>query len=247
MANWKKYIPASVKYAVKKNQRRFSDILNGNYKKFAEGLASGPGFYPLASIEQLIKPGASVANKIHNLSIALGKLNNIVVAPEQVFSFWKLVSVPSQKNGYLKSRAIVGNMLQEDTGGGLCQLSGLIYFLGLHAGLTVRERHAHSLDIYTDEERFAPLGSDATVAFGYKDLRLFNPHSYAVSFSFQLTPEILKGTVSSGEKTTPCRIEFEYSKNKTHAVVTTISKTNGNGLVIAHNRYALYQAAKPIV
>ena len=241
MANWKKYIPAPVKYSFKKTKRRLTDLLTGTDKKFAKVISPGNAFYPITSIEQPIKASASVANKIHNLTIAISKLNHIVIAPGQVFSFWKLVGEPTQKNGYLKSRAIVGNALQEEVGGGLCQLSGLIYFLSLHAGLTIIERHAHSLDIYTEEERFTPLGSDATVAFGYKDLRLLNPHPFAVCFSFQLTQESLLGTVSAAEKITPCRIDFEYHNNNTHTDVTTLDKTNGEPIVIAHNSYALHR------
>jgi len=230
-----------LKYLYKKTQRRLNDLLSGNYKKFADELSSGDEWYTVTSIEQPIKGSASVANKLHNLNIAISRLNHVMVAPGQVFSFWKLIGNPSQKNGYLKSRAIVGNALQEETGGGLCQLSGLIYFLALHAGLTVMERHAHSLDIYTDEERFTPLGSDATVAFGYKDLRLVNPYSFAICFSFQLTTERLLGTISAAEQITACSIGFEYQKNKTHTDVTTINNSNGNSMVIAHNSYALHR------
>lgn len=36
------------------------------------------------------------------------------------------------------------------------------------------ERHSHSIDIYQEHERFTPLGSDATVVYGYKDLQFQN-------------------------------------------------------------------------
>jgi len=58
-----------------------------------------------------------------------------------------------------------------DYGGGLCQLSGIIYHAVLEAGLEILERHPHSLDIYTATTRYTPLGSDAAVVYGHKDLR----------------------------------------------------------------------------
>ena len=53
-------------------------------------------------------------------------------------------------------------------------MSGLIYYVSLMAGLEVLERHPHSRDIYDDQTRYAPLGADATVAYGFKDLRVLN-------------------------------------------------------------------------
>lgn len=60
------------------------------------------------------------------------------------------------------------------SGRGLCQLSGLIYYISLLAGLELIERHPHSLAIYDETTGFTPLGSEATVVYGYKDLRLRN-------------------------------------------------------------------------
>ncbi|HTP30232.1 MAG TPA: VanW family protein, partial [Anaeromyxobacteraceae bacterium] len=47
------------------------------------------------------------------------------------------------------------------------------------------ERHSHSIDLYTDSTRFAPLGADATVAYGRKDLRFENTLTGLVSFGFR--------------------------------------------------------------
>jgi hypothetical protein len=49
-----------------------------------------------------------------------------------------------------------------------------VYHIGIIAGLDIIERYNHSVDIYTDDTRFAPLGTDATVVYGYKDLRIRN-------------------------------------------------------------------------
>ncbi len=240
----KKFIPASLKLLYTVNKRSCKDLFRGHYKKFAGQFAGSQEFFPIHTIEQAIASNETTVNKIHNLGLAISKLNNIIVRPGEVFSFWRLVGNPSQKNDYQKSRSIIGGEVEAAIGGGLCQLSGIIYFLALHAGLRITERHAHSLDIYTEEERFTPLGSDATVVFGYKDLRFVNPHTFVVCFSFQLTETMLKGIVSASERTEPCTIGFEYIKNNTHTDVTTIKNTNGQSVVIDRSRYVLLSSLK---
>ena len=237
----KKIIPPSIKLFFRINQRRYIDQVSGNNKLFAKKNSTAHGLYPAITIEQPIKNSVSSVGKIHNLSVAITKLNNIIIQPGEIFSFWKLVGNPSQQNGYQKSRSIINGELEAAIGGGLCQLSGLIYFLALQAGLVITERHAHSIDIYTEEERFTPLGSDATVTYGYKDLRFINPYHFPLLIAFQLSADTLTGTILAEEKITPREIIFEYRKTSTHTEVDTIGENSRNSLIISTNRYKKLQ------
>jgi vancomycin resistance protein VanW len=107
-----------------------------------------------------------VEAKIHNITLAIKGMNNLVIPPGTIFSFWHIVGRPTRVRGYLPGRSLVGGQLGPDFGGGLCQLSGLIYCTSLVAGLQILERHPHSRDIYDDQTRYAPLGADAAVASG---------------------------------------------------------------------------------
>lgn len=60
-------------------------------------------------------------------------------------------------------------------GGGLCQLSNLIYWITLHTPLIVKERHRHSFDVFPDANRTQPFGSGATCSYNYLDLKIYNP------------------------------------------------------------------------
>jgi vancomycin resistance protein VanW len=180
--------------------QRFAALLNPDMQMMA-----------VVTIQQPVLTTASSANKIHNISLALKKLNGLVIAPGETFSFCRLVGNPSQKRGYQKSRSIVGGQLVAETGGGLCQLSGLIYFLAIKAGLEITERHAHSMDIYTEEERFTPLGSDATVAYGYKDMRFTNNLPHPVGLQFVLTAAELTGSITSSLPVQVAAITFNYT------------------------------------
>ncbi|MBK7433440.1 MAG: VanW family protein [Chitinophagaceae bacterium] len=189
------------------------------------------------SITQPLKSAASALAKKQNLSIALNKLDGLQICPGQVFSFWHLVGDPSKKNGYQKSRTIINGQLQEEVGGGLCQLSGLIYYLALHAGLNILERHPHSLDIYSEEERFTPLGSDATVVYGYKDLRFINTLTTPVTFQFELTDSALKGKLYAAQMLEPFTIQFEYEADDGYTRVTAFAARNDTRSLISSSRY----------
>ena len=84
-------------------------------------------------------------------------------------------------------RNILDGNIHYAVGGGLCQLAGIIYDLAVHTGMEIVERHSHSVDIYTDDTRYAPLGMDSAVAYGYKDLRFKNPYDFPVYIRFDLT------------------------------------------------------------
>ena len=111
----------------------------------------------------------------------------ILIQPAEVFSFWKIIQNPSKKNGFKAGRTIINDILSKSTGGGLCQMSGIIYHLCLEANLQILERHNHSKDLYNETTRYTPLGSDATVVFGYKDLRIRNNYNFPIRFTFKMS------------------------------------------------------------
>lgn len=131
--------------------------------------------HPVVAIVQEIKPSPFLAGKLANLILGASRLDGVVIAPGETLSFWRLVGKPSARAGFAIGRSIRGGMVGGDVGGGLCQLSGIIYEAGIRAGLTPTERHPHSRDLYAEQERFTPLGLDATVVWPWKDLRLANP------------------------------------------------------------------------
>jgi vancomycin resistance protein VanW len=78
-------------------------------------------------------------NKIINLKLAVKKLNGIIIRPGEIFSYWKLIGKPSERKGYVKGMVLENGAIRAETGGGLCQLSNLIFWMTLHTPLTVIE------------------------------------------------------------------------------------------------------------
>jgi vancomycin resistance protein VanW len=209
----KQLIPPSCRLHLKVIQRNWLDWSTGQSHRFVNP-------HPLLDIEkQLFQPQINLTqpifeteysdNKKHNLSLAIAQIQNIFILPNQIFSFWHLVGCPSQKRGYLAGRVIAKDQLAAETGGGLCQLSGLIYLLILKAGITPLERHPHSKDIYTESSRFAPLGSDATIVYGYKDLRFINPFSFPFYFHFDLQFHQIQSAIYAPKAFPQSRLEFK--------------------------------------
>ncbi|MCB0693693.1 MAG: VanW family protein [Lewinellaceae bacterium] len=68
---------------------------------------------------------------IHNLRLAGKRMEAFVIHPGEILSFWRMVGPPDLNHGFRSSRSIVGTGLSQTIGGGLCQLSGVIYYLSL--------------------------------------------------------------------------------------------------------------------
>lgn len=177
--------------------RAADDLLRGTRFKFPRKGRNANDFPYSITVTQEIKPSETFDNKVSNLARASEKINEYAILPGQVFSFWKIVGSPA---AFKKSRSIINGKLSEETGGGLCQVSGIIYYAALLSGMEVLERHNHSIDIYTDETRFTPLGTDATVVYGYKDLRLRNNLGFPIRFHLEVEGNRISAHLRTTEK-----------------------------------------------
>ncbi len=119
-------------------------------------------------------------NKVINLKVGIKRLNGIIVEPGESFSYWKLLGKPTYSKGYVDGMVLYYGKVKTGVGGGLCQLSNLIYWMTLHTPLTVTERHRHSYDVFPDSKRSQPFGSGATCVYNYRDLQILNktPNTY---------------------------------------------------------------------
>ena len=98
-------------------------------------------------------------NKIVNLKIAIKQIDGIIIKPNEVFSYWKLIGKPAKRKGYVNGMVLHNGSFRTGTGGGLCQLSNLIFWMSVHTPLTIIERHRHGYDVFPDSNRTQPFGS----------------------------------------------------------------------------------------
>ena len=165
------------------------------------------------SVTQPFTASSTLSQKKHNLNLASKRIRSYLIRPGEIFSFWRCVGNPNHKS-FASSRGIRGGVLQLERGGGLCQASGIIHHLSLIGGLEITERYNHSKDLYTDETRFCPLGSDATVAYGYRDLRVKNTTDGNICFDLQVFDDHFTGYLHSDKPIERHEIEFEYTESE---------------------------------
>jgi len=227
-------IPSSVRLYKKLFTRIIFDILSGNYKRFSRNGVLNKNQNFVIQLSQDIKENSLSENKIKNIKLALEKIEKIIIKPNQIFSFWEIVGNPNCKNGFYEGRTIINGKLQKDFGGGLCQLSGIIYHLCLLSKLKVIERYNHSLDIYTDNSRYSPLGADSTVVYGYKDLRFINVYDFPITLNFKLDKNCLTAFLKSSEYIEEQIIHFTKKEINSNIKVLTL---NYKGDILAHSSY----------
>ncbi|QCR32276.1 VanW family protein [Lysinibacillus sp. SGAir0095] len=132
-------------------------------------------------------------NKIKNLNIATQMLNKVIILPGETFSYWRLIGKPTRRKGYEEGMVLHYGKATTGIGGGLCQLSNLIYWMTLHTPLTVTERYRHSYDVFPDSNRNQPFGSGATCAYNYLDLQIKNETNRTFQLVLYLTDTHLVG------------------------------------------------------
>lgn len=132
-------------------------------------------------------------NKITNLNLAVKRLDGLILRPGEIFSYWRLIGKPTKKKGYLDGMILHNGKFAAGTGGGLCQLSNLIFWMTIHTPLTVIERHRHGYDVFPDAGRAQPFGSGATCFYPHIDLMIRNDTQETYQLSLSVGDTCLKG------------------------------------------------------
>ena len=132
-------------------------------------------------------------NKVTNLKLATARLDGIILHPGETFSYWRLIGRPSRRKGYQEGMVLFLGRIGGDIGGGLCQLSNLIFWMTLHTPLTVVERYRHSYDVFPDCGRTQPFGSGATCVYPYRDLMIRNDTQTTFRLHVTVGGEFLEG------------------------------------------------------
>lgn len=155
-------------------------------------------------------------NKVQNLEIALKRVNGIVIYPGETFSYWKTIGKPSRFKGYKKGMNLYYGKFRAETGGGLCQLSNLIYWMALHTPLTVTERHRHSFDVFPDSNRTQPFGTGATCVYNYRDLQITNNTAETYQINIRIEGDHLVGEIRSDIRPYQTYRVYEQEHKITH-------------------------------
>lgn len=139
-------------------------------------------------------------NRKFNMGLAVEKINNMVLAPGQEFSFNDVVGPRDLEHGYKLAHVYIGGKITDGIGGGICQVSTTMYNAILKADLTVTERRNHSFTV-----AYVPLGQDATAYYGGTDFRFVNSGNWPIQLLATIKGNriyfTIKGTLETPGKT----------------------------------------------
>ena len=144
-------------------------------------------------------------NKVHNLQLAARTLNYLVIKPKETFSFWQLVRHADDKQPYKDGLILRNGEIVGAYGGGLCQLSNLLFWMFLHTPMSILERHGHAVESFPPTTEELPCGTDATVSEGWLDLKVWNNTNSTFQIVITFDEDYMYGQIFSD-----CEVTQEY-------------------------------------
>lgn len=142
--------------------------------------------------------GADIAyqyNKAHNLRLAAQAISGVVVMPGETFSLWRLARHADRRERYRDGLCVHNGRLVAVYGGGLCQLSNLLFLLFLATPLTIVERHTHKVKEFPNPSPDDLCGVDATILEGWLDLRARNDTDTPLQIFLSVDEKYLSGKI----------------------------------------------------
>ncbi|MGE6612265.1 glycopeptide resistance accessory protein VanW [Peribacillus sp. NPDC076916] len=140
-------------------------------------------------------------NKVHNLKLAAKPLDKFIIKRNETFSFWQLVRYADRFQPYKDGLNLVDGKIVGSYGGGICQLSNMLFWMFLHTPLTLVERHGHAVESFPSTDSF-PHGTDATINEGWLDLKVRNETDITFQINISFDGEFMYGHIRSDKEQT---------------------------------------------
>ena len=147
-------------------------------------------------------------NKVFNLKLAAKTLDGLLIKPGETFSLWQAIRYANKCIPYKDGLALINGKLSVTKGGGLCQLSNLLFWVFLHSPLTIVERHSHKVKEFPALRGAEPEGVDATISEGWLDLKVRNETDATFQINISFDEKNIKGSLFT-DKTLPYNYEIE--------------------------------------
>lgn len=188
-------------------------------------------------------------DRTHNVKLAAAAINGRLLRPGEIFSYNQVVGPRLKKTGYKEAQIYSRGEIIPGVGGGICQVSSTVYNAALLANLEIIERSNHSMPV-----PYVPLGRDATVAYGIRDLKFKNITSAPVYIATRieenrLTVDVYGTAIDKKEvsivTTKPKRMLIKNGKRITAVTVYRIVHAGGVEAQKKKVSYDRYSPAPP--
>lgn len=133
-------------------------------------------------------------NRNTNLVVGCEYINGTVLAPNEVFSAEKSLGEQTYERGYRSAGVYVNGKVESGMGGGVCQITTTVYNAAIMAELEIVERFPHSMTV-----GYVPLGRDAAIADGYKDLKIKNNTEFPIYLEAYAANGVLQVNIYGNE------------------------------------------------
>ena len=210
------------------------------YEAFPDRLSTFSTKYPTSNTDRTT-----------NLRLAASKINGTVVMPGETFSYNKVVGKRTVEAGYKEAAIFSNGQVTNGLGGGICQISSILYDSVVFANLQIKERRNHMfIPSYVDG------GRDATVVWGSTDFKFVNNRDYPIKIEASVSGGIatisIYGVKTDNEYDISLETEFIKSipyktvyKSYSNYKSGTVVQGGKNGSVI--DTYKVYKQNGQVV
>lgn len=150
-------------------------------------------------------------NKVHNLKLIAPRINGLLLAPGETFSFCRVTGNATKRRGFKMGMRLHDGKAVPGIGGGICQMANLLHWMVLHTPLTVVQRSQHSFDPFPDNGRVLPWGVGCSIAWNYVDLQFRNDTEATLQLRVNVGGKYLEGEIRA-DRELPCSYRV-FSRN----------------------------------
>ncbi|EFI41354.1 VanW family protein [Peptoniphilus sp. oral taxon 386] len=143
-------------------------------------------------------------NRKDNIALGASHFNDFILKSGEEVSFNNVVGDISLLTGFKDAGIIINGEFDRGVGGGICQVSTTLYNALIRADLDIVERYNHTRPI-----SYVPLGTDAAVSQGYKDLKFRNNLNHNIYFKAFADGNELKFQIFGNKADRDYQVEIE--------------------------------------
>ena len=129
-------------------------------------------------------------NSRSNVRTALQHFNLFTVYPGDTVSFNDVVGPRTEAMGFKEAPEYAGSNEEMGIGGGVCQASTTLYNAVIQAGMSIIERHRHTMTV-----SYVEPSQDAAVNYGKKDFIFRNDTDHAIYIYTNVSKELASVTI----------------------------------------------------
>lgn len=201
-------------------QRDWQDFRTHRPTDFARTLVRGRTGcrYLLAQYQSPVPRRTQLLTRLQNLKVLEPRLDETVIDPGQILSFYRLVrswrprpgSAPTL--GFQLGPHLMPGGVSQSREAGFGQAASVLYCLAILCNLEILEHTPSTVIRKSFNLEYVPLGLEACVSWPSYDLRIRNPHNARLALQFQVAEEnviaTLYGSVPLGQKAS-LRVEHD--------------------------------------